>query len=158
MTTSTKGKIGKEGKTGKTGKTGKAGPVGPRWDEQDITKMDGKLDKLITAIYEGNGHKPLMERVAIVEEHLGLMLEASARRDDAIVVLTKTCAETTASTREANFAIKGHATKPHIFALISNLRFWGYLLLVFMVSHKLFDILDPLLTALIKAWTGITLP
>jgi hypothetical protein len=144
-------KTGKEGVRGPVGKTGKTGAVGPRWRDIDISKMDEKLDKMISAIYEGNGHKPLMERVAIIEEHMGTMLETSVKRDQAIVTLTKMCADT-AST------VTGHIDKPHVFSMIGNLKFWGYLVVTFIIAHEIFDVLNPLVAALVKAWTGITLP
>jgi hypothetical protein len=135
----------------KTGATKKTGPAGPRWRDIDITKMDEKLDKLISAIYEGNGHKPLMERVAIVEEHMGTMLEASVKRDEAIATLSETCGTT-------GTKIKDHVAKPHLFIHLANFRFWGFMILIFVVAHEIYELANPLLVALIEAWTGIKLP
>lgn len=141
----------KKGKTGATGKTGKTGPVGPRWRDIDITKMDEKLDKLITAMFEGNGHKAVVERLALIEERLEVMLESSIARDRAIAALSETCGTTGSKMKE-------HLGKPHIYTLIGNLRFWGLLMLTFVVAHEIYELLHPLVVALIKAWTGVQLP
>jgi len=144
-------KTGKEGKKGTVGKTGKTGAVGPRWREQDITAMDVKLDKLISAIYEGNGHKPVMERLAIIEEHMVMMVDSSVERDKAISKLSESCG--TAST-----TIKDHVGRIHVHKLFSDFKFWGYLLLVTVLAHEVFEYIHPLINLLIKAWTGVQLP
>ena len=115
---------------GKQGEKGKTGAAGPRWRSEDIDKMDQKLDKLIGAIYEGNGQRSLMERTARIEENVEVMLEASAGRDACISTMSQCVSALTTS-------VDAHHKTFHLSSLLGNWKFYPVALACYLIAQNI---------------------
>jgi hypothetical protein len=113
--------------------------------------MDEKLDKVVAAIYEGNGQASLMDRTARIEVNVATMLEASTGRDASISRMSTAITNLTTSVDE-------HHKTLHLVNLLKDKKFWGYALTAFVAVTIVVDVARPLILAVIKAWTGLDLP
>jgi hypothetical protein len=128
----------------KQGKRGVQGKVGPRWRDSDISKMDSKLDRLVEAIYEGNGQRSLMERTARIEENVETMLAASTHRDESISKMSGAMVELTSCVNE-------HHKTFHLSKLFSNWKFYPAAIAAYLVLHNLANAIGrPLLSWLLE--------
>ena len=113
-----------------TGPRGATGKAGPKWLESDIARIETKMDKLVGAIYEGNGQRSLMERTARVEENIEVLVARGQVNADHIGKIADAIEGLTIS-------VKLHHAETHLSQLIKSPKFWTVFIGGFVVIHEL---------------------
>jgi hypothetical protein len=54
--------------------------------------------------------------------------------------------------------VEEHHKTLHLSKLMNDAKFWGYLVMAFVVVNVVIDVGHPWVVALIKAWTGVQVP
>ena len=117
-----------------------------------LESISERLDGIHNAIYGNGSPSNGMLASQVRQEAM-----AEAARLASVDAATKAKA-LTATVDGLVLCVGEHHKQLHLASLLKSVKFWGYALLAFVVVNLIIDVANPLVLALIKAWTGIALP
>jgi hypothetical protein len=117
-----------------------------------LESISDRLTQVHEALY-GNGDPSKSMMASQVRQEAAVVQAADAARIAA-------CKADSLADSMAKVAVSvdAHHAKMHMHDIIKSPKIWGYVLLVFVAVNVIVDVANPWVLALIKTWTGITVP